>query len=134
MHNRFGMVEAFFPRNRAESEPADIFDAAALDKIRHDIESLIEFLVIFGFKIRQRANQLPPTRDLPRKSFEPLLGAEVKVNVPASFELRGDFLEAVFFGGNRRCGRGGNRWRSGLLLFWSRRLALLAAIESDEAR
>src|SRR6266850_5294780 len=117
VHNRFGMVESFFPSNRTEAEPAYIFDAAALDKVRDDIEGLVQFFVIFGLKIRDGGDQLPPTRDLARNAVEPLLGAQVKVSLSAGIELGRDFLEAVLFGGNGHSRRRSSGGRSGFLLF-----------------
>src|SRR5438552_1622279 len=128
----FGVIEALFGGDRAEAKAADVLDAAAVDEVRDDVEAFVEVGAVLGFEIRNRAEELAQVRDFAAEAFEPLLGAEVEIQATAGVKLSGDFLEAVFFGGDEgglgggRCGSGG---RSSLLLGL---FFFLAAVESEE--
>src|SRR5439155_1682866 len=111
-------------------------DAAAVDDVGDDAECFIEIAPIFGFKIRNGAENLAQIRDFAAQAFEPLLSAEVEIKIAAGIELSGDFLEAVFFGGNQRGFGDGGSIRSGTscFLLWPGFLFFLAAGDGENSK
>src|SRR5208282_4134127 len=118
MQDQLGVVEVRFARDGTHADAADVFDAALLDEVRDNGKDAVEVLAVIGLDVGYRVKEAAPSADLPGNASEPLLGAEVEVQVAARVEFGGDLGEAGAFGGGRH-GWGGclRLGRRGLLLF-----------------
>ena len=113
MQHRFAAIKAFLDRQRTHAEAADLFDAAVMHQVRHDIECLADVFAVVTFYIRQTVDQVSPARDFPRQSLEHLLGAQVQIKTAAGIEPGRHLIEAVLFGGNAGATLRGRARRSG---------------------